>query len=122
MLILVAIPVVLAVAAANRYLQLYAPSNVLVRRVHSRRLQWRSAFALAGIAGVLLIAMHAVAAAVAGGASGWLNLVVLILAWDAIKLGVAALATFLRATWTGARQTDRTIRGGEAKIGCGSGF
>ena len=73
------------------------------------------AFALAGIAGVLLIAMHAVAAAVAGGASGWLNLVVLILAWDAIKLGVAALATFLRATWTGARRVRlRVVEPGRA--------
>ncbi|GIM62448.1 hypothetical protein Pve01_76430 [Planomonospora venezuelensis] len=104
MLILLASPVVVAVAAVHHCLQDYAPSNVLVRRMRTQRPRWRTAFALAGIAGVLLLAMHAVAAAVAAGASGWLNLVVLILAWDTIKLVVEALATFRRATWTGARR------------------
>ena len=32
--------------------------------------------------------MHPVAGAVAGGAPDWLNLVVLILAWDAIKISM----------------------------------
>lgn len=104
MLIPLALLVVVAVAAVHRYLQAYAPSNVLVRRMRTQRPRWRTVFALAGIAGVLLIAMHAVATAVAGGASGWLNLVVLILAWDTIKLVVAAFAAFLRATWAGARR------------------
>ncbi|MEP9382927.1 hypothetical protein [Nocardioides sp. KR10-350] len=104
MLILLALPVIVAVAAMHRYLQDYAPSNVLIRRVRTHRPRCRTAFALAAVAGVLQIAMHAVAAAVAGGAPGWLNLVVLILAWDTIKLVAATLETFLRATWVGARR------------------
>lgn len=41
--------------------------------------------------------MHAVAAAPARGAPGWLNLVVLILAWDAIKVCWLALIVGFRA-------------------------
>jgi hypothetical protein len=95
MLILLVVPVFFAVAAMHRYLQFYAPSNTLVRRVRAQRPRWRTSAAMAGVAGVLVLAMHAVAAAVSGGAAGWLNLVVLVLAWDAIKIGCLAIAIAL---------------------------
>ena len=92
MLILLALPVIFAVAAMHRYLQFYAPSNMLVRRVRAQEPRWRTCSAMAGVAGVLLLAMHAVGTAVSSGAAGWLNLVVLVLAWDAIKVGWLAIA------------------------------
>ena len=79
MLILLALPVIVTVAAMHRYLALYAPTNVLVRRVraagaalaHCRRTQCRR--------GALLAAMHVRRRiCVASGAPGWLNFVVLI--------------------------------------------
>lgn len=104
MLILLALPVIVVVAAMHRYLQDNAPSNLLVRRMRTQQTRLRTAFALTAVAGVLLFVMDAGATAVANGAPGWLNLVVLILAWDTIKLALAALAAFLRATWAGARR------------------
>jgi hypothetical protein len=97
MFILLALPVIAVVASAHRYLQVYAPSNVLARRVRVRRTSWRIAAGLLGVAGLLLAAMHAVAAAsTARGAPGWLNLVVLVLAWDAIKVGMLSVAIGVR--------------------------
>ena len=93
MLILLALPVIVAVAALHRYLQVYAPSNVLVRRARAQRARWRTAFTLAAGAGALVIVMHAFAGAAASGAPDWLNLVVLVLAWDTIKVGCLAVAT-----------------------------
>ena len=96
MLILLALPVIVAVAAMHRYLQCYAPTNLLARRVRAREPHWRTAAALSALAAALLVAMHILAGIIANGAPRWLNVVVLVLAWDAIKCGVIALATALR--------------------------
>jgi hypothetical protein len=93
MLILLGLPVVVAVAATHRYLQFYAPSNLLVRRVRAHEPRWRTVGAPAGAVGLLLLTMHAAAVAVAAGAPGWLNLAVLVLAWDAVKLAVLVAMT-----------------------------
>jgi hypothetical protein len=89
MLILFALPVLVAVAAMHRSLQLYAPSNVLARRVRAGKPRWLTAGMLIWLAGLLAVSTHVVDEAIAHGAPGWLNLMVLVLAWDAIK--VAAL-------------------------------
>src|SRR4051812_18454342 len=96
MLILLAIPVVVAVALVHRLIQAVAPSNLLVRRVRSARPCGRGAAALLGLAAVLFLTMHVVANAVSAGAPGWLNLVVLVLAWDAIKIGMLACGVSFR--------------------------
>jgi hydrogenase/urease accessory protein HupE len=96
MLFMLALPIIIAVAAMHRYLQTYAPTNVLARRVRAQAPRWRTAAVLIVLATALLLAMHALGEAVANGAPGWLNLLVLVLAWDAIKCGVVALATALR--------------------------
>lgn len=96
MLIFLALPVIAAVAATHRYLQAYAPTNVLTRQVQARRPRWRTAAALSLLAAFAVVAVHALGAAVANGAPGWLNLVVLLLAWDAIKLLFLALLVALR--------------------------
>lgn len=91
MLLLLAVPVLATVALAHRCLQTYAPSNVLVRRVRSARPRWGVVGGLIGTAVVLLAMVHVVAGAAAAGAPGWLNVIVLVLAWDAIKFSLAAL-------------------------------
>lgn len=98
MLILLAIPVIVAVAFVHRLTQVVAPSNLLVRSVRSARPRGRVAAALLGLAAFLFIAMHVVANEVSAGAPGWLNVVVLVLAWDALKVGWLAVGVILRST------------------------
>jgi hypothetical protein len=98
MVLLLALPVFAAVALAHRYLQLYAPTNRLVRRVRIATPRLRTSVGLLAIAAALLTAMHVVAEAVAACAPGWLNLVVLVLAWDTIKVALLALHTAARVT------------------------
>ncbi|QCX27703.1 hypothetical protein [Nocardioides jishulii] len=95
MIMLLALPVLLAVARAHRYLLVYAPSNVLIRQVQRSRPTLRACATLVVLAAGLLVAMKAVACAVAAGAPGWLNLVVLVLAWDAIKMAWVAIAVLI---------------------------
>lgn len=97
MLVLFAIPVIAAVAFAHRFIQAVAPSNLLVRSVRSVAPRWRTAGALLGLATVLLMGMHVLADAISSGAPGWLNLVVLVLAWDALKVGWLAGGVILRS-------------------------
>lgn len=104
MIFLLALPVFAAVALAHRFLQMYAPTNLLVRRVRMAEPRFRTAAGLLTAAAVLLIAMHAVAEAVAAGAPGWLNLVVLVLAWDAIKVSWLAVGVVLRFVALGIRR------------------
>ena len=96
MVVLLALPVFATVALVNRYLQMYAPSNLLVRHVRMGRPRLRTAAGLIALAAALLIAVRMVAEAVAAGASAWLNLVVLVLAWDAIKAGWLAVGVAAR--------------------------
>lgn len=100
MLLLFALPVIAAVAVVHRYLHLYAPTNLLVRRLRAEEPRWRTAAVVVVVGAGLLVAMHATASAVVHGAPGWLNLLVLVLAWDAIKLGLAALELVVRCLWS----------------------
>lgn len=111
MLILLAIPVIVAVALVHRLVQVVAPSNLLVRRVRSAQPRWRTGSVLLGLATVLLLTMHAVADAVSAGAPGWLNLIVLVLAWDAIKIAVLAAHSTLRALAVASRRMFRSGAG-----------
>lgn len=111
MLILLALPLIAAVAATHRYLQFYAPSNLLVRRVRAREPGWRTVAMVAAIAVGLLLIMHLVAVAIASGAPGWLNLIALILAWDAIKLSLLAVLTMGRASLAIAKRLWRSVTG-----------
>jgi hypothetical protein len=95
MLFLLALPIFLAVAAAHRYLTLYAPSNILIRHVRMSPPRWRTVGALVVLTGVVLVAMRAVELAIAAGAPGWLTLVPLVLAWDAIKFALLAVLSVL---------------------------
>jgi hypothetical protein len=105
MLILLAIPVIVAVVCAHRLIQAIAPSNLLVRSVRSARPDGRVAAALLGLAAVLLLTMHVVANVISAGAPGWLNFVVLVLAWDAIKVGWLAVSVLVRGIARGQRRS-----------------
>ena len=96
MLLLLALLVFAVVALVHRYLQMYAPSNVLVRRVRWSAPTWRMAAGLLVAALVLVGVLHVLARAIEEGAPGWLNLVVLVLAWDAIKIGALGCLVLAR--------------------------
>jgi hypothetical protein len=68
------------------------------------------AAALVGLATVLLMTTHIVANAVAAGAPGWLNLVVLVIAWDAVKIGWLAVGVALRSIVGAARRSGRSTQ------------
>jgi hypothetical protein len=98
MLFILALPVFASVALIHRYLARFAPTNVLVRHVHAREVRWQTSAGLAVLATGLLAAMHALVESIERGAPGWLNLVVLGLAWDAIKIAGLSLLVASRAS------------------------
>lgn len=107
MLLLLFLPIVSCVALAWRYVQTYAPSNLLIRHVRCSPPHWSTVLYLLAVSAALLVAMHALAVAVARGAPARLNLVVFVLAWDAMKLAFLAIATALRVVTGGARRLVR---------------
>ena len=96
MLALLALPVVVATAFAYRYIQVYAPSNLLIRSVQASTPRWHAAGLLVALSAVVLVLMHAVARAVVDGGPGWLHVVVLVLAWDCLKYWFAACSVAAR--------------------------
>ena len=96
MIMLLALPVIAAVALAHRCLLLYAPSNVLIRRLRAKAPALSTAAAMLAVALGLIVALKVVSDAVAAGAPGWLNVVVLVLAWDSFKVGWLAVGVALR--------------------------
>ena len=101
MLCLLAFPVFAALALGYRYLQLFAPTNLLVRRVRAGAPRFRTAIAVLALAAALLVAMHLVASAVVLGAPGLWTLVVLVLAWEGIMLVSLSLLSAIRAATGG---------------------
>lgn len=120
MLFLLALPVIAAVAAMHRYVQAYTPSNLVVRRIRAQEPQWSVAALLGVLATLLIVTMHLVGEAVETGAPGWLNMVVLVLAWDAIKFGVLSCVVTVRRGLVLARR-DRTCGRGSNSTGADSG-
>lgn len=72
---------------------------------------------LAGLAVAMLVAGHWVTDEIAGGAPGWLNLIVFVLLWDAVKIGLVAISVGARVVFTSFRRgaipprSVRRIRG-----------
>jgi len=94
--VLLAIPVVVAVAFAYCLVEAVAPTNMLIAHMRGT---WPSLIApgvLSAVALLLVTSAHGISLAIARGAPDWLNLIVLILLWDAIKLGLLALREFVR--------------------------
>lgn len=101
LLVLIAVPVVLLVTVARGLLRDYAPSNMLIHAVRASRPSVAQAVGLAGLAAGLLTTAHLVTSALANGAPDWLNIVVLVLLWDAIKLAVLSVIVCARGVWSG---------------------
>ena len=97
MLLLLVARVIAFVARAHHLSRRYAPSNALIDRSRIGPPRLRTVMRLALIAGVAVTAMHLLTEAIAGGAPGSLNLVVVVLAWDAIKFGTVAASVALRS-------------------------
>lgn len=108
MIMLLALPVIAAVTFVHGYLLLYAPSNILVRRARASGPSLSAVAAVLSVAGGLIVAMRVTSDAVAAGAPGWLNLVILVLAWDAIKLGLLAILVIGRCARPHLRRLHRT--------------
>jgi hypothetical protein len=96
MLFLLAMPVVALVVLLHRLLQNYAPSNLLIARARASRPTFGWVAGLGGLALAVAFLAHGLAIAAQGG-HGWLNLVAFVLCWDAIKFGVMACLTPVRA-------------------------
>lgn len=114
MFLLLMVPVVVLVAAVHRVLQLYAPSNVLAARVRRERPRFGTALRLVAMAVVLVVGAHLLATWAATGGPDWLNLVVLIAIWDAMKFTLLAIAVILRragAALRGATHHRRSLVG-----------
>jgi hypothetical protein len=90
------VPVIVLVAFMHRLLQTYAPANVLVRRVRASRPTLRMTVMLGALTFGCALAVRTIHLAIEAGAPGWLNLVVLVLAWDAIKFAVMTCLVSLR--------------------------
>jgi hypothetical protein len=93
------------------FFQQSMPTNILIRATHTRRgLKW-------GVPAMLLAVVYIVIAAalaqwVAGGAPGWINLLVLVCLWNALKFvinGPVTLVRLVRARAYERRYRDETI-------------
>lgn len=96
MLVLLAAPVILAVAVIHSALQRHAPSNILVRRAWRSEPSGRVVLAHAILALGFSFAVHVVLIVIDSGASRSLFLVVMLLAWDSVKFAVSTSVLLLR--------------------------
>lgn len=115
MLVMLAVPAVLAVAAVHRNLMLYAPSNMLIWHLRTSPPCRRTAGTLAALTVLLVLAMRAVQTAITAGAPEWLNIVALVLAWDVIKIFALAIWTCSRLVF--ARRGHAAAREDAAESG-----
>lgn len=103
------------------FFQRSMPTNILIRATHTRRgLKW-------GVPAMLLAVVYIVIAAalaqwVAGGAPGWINLLVLLCLWNALKFAVNGPITAIRLARVRAREhryRDEMLaaRSGETPVG-----
>ncbi|QLQ10107.1 MAG: sulfate permease [Nocardioidaceae bacterium] len=99
------------------FLRCYAPSNIILDWLRTRRgLKWGVPAAL-GLVPTYLYAASFTSALIEGGAPGWLNLVVLIFIWDALKFAVMApLSLLLLAR---ARLAERALAGTSRSVPMG---
>jgi hypothetical protein len=83
------------VSRTYAFFQRTMPTNILIRATHTRRgLKW-------GVPAMLLAVVYVVIAAalaqwVAGGAPGWINVLVLVCVWNALKFIVNGPITVVR--------------------------
>ena len=77
------------------FFQRCMPTNILLRATHTRRgLKWGLPAMLLAV--VYIVIAAALAQSVAGGAPGWINLLVLLCLWNALKFVVNGPVTAVR--------------------------
>lgn len=77
------------------FFQRTMPTNILIRATHARRgLKWAVPAMLLAV--VYIVIAAALAQWVAGGAPGWINLLVLVCLWNALKFVVNGPITVVR--------------------------
>lgn len=77
------------------FFQRSMPTNMIIRATHTRRgLKWGAPAMLLTVVYILIAAV--LAQWVAGGAPGWINLLVLVCLWNALKFVVNGPVTLLR--------------------------
>ncbi|MEI3844902.1 MULTISPECIES: sulfate permease [unclassified Microbacterium] len=77
------------------FFQRTMPTNILIRATHPRRgLKWGAPAMLLAV--VYVVVAAALAQWVAGGAPGWINLLVLVSLWNALKFVVNGPITLAR--------------------------
>ncbi len=91
MLLLLILPIVYVVARVLFFLQTYAPSNILIARVRAAPPRWRTVLMLMPLAYALIWVAHSLTMAIEPGAPAWLNLIVFVAAWDAVKISLFAI-------------------------------
>lgn len=85
------------------YLQAFAPTNILLRRLRTRGgLKWAIPAALL-LVPTYLFAAAVTTAVIADGGPGWLNLVALTCIWNAMKFGVGVSVCLIQS-FTGPRR------------------
>jgi hypothetical protein len=107
MLVLLAIPVVALVVLCHGALQKYAPSNLVIARARTSRPTIGWVAGLGGLALAVAFLAHRLAIYAAHRGPGCLNLVAFVLCWDAIKFGVVASLTPVRAAGAAAHLAVR---------------
>jgi len=96
------------VSRVYAFFQRTMPSNILIRATHTRRgLKWAVPAMLLAV--VYIVIAAALARWIAGGAPGWLNLLVLVCLWNALKFAVNGPITAVRLARVRAR--ERRYRG-----------
>jgi hypothetical protein len=97
MLVLLLVPVFALVVLCHSVLPSCAPSNLLIARARSSRPTVGWVAGLGGLALAASLLAHVLVIDAVRGGPGWLNLLVLVLCWDAIKFSVMACFTSVRA-------------------------
>jgi hypothetical protein len=96
------------VGRAYAFFQRSMPTNILIRATHTRRgLKWGLPTMLLAV--VYIVIAAALAQWVAGGAPGWINLLVLLCLWNALKFFVNGPITAIRLARI--RAHERRYRG-----------
>lgn len=113
--------ILLGVTARTHYaLRRFMPTNILLDAIHTRRgLKW-------GVPAMLLAIPYALAAVfcvglVEAGGSSWLNVVALLLAWNALKIMVAGPITLMRLLRVRGREAHSRRRAAAAMLREGAG-
>lgn len=92
MLIVLAVPVMVAVAFVHRGLEALAPSSIVTTRVRRTARPSYAGALLFVLALLMLIGARLLAAAVARSAPDWVHLFVAILAWDALRFTASSVS------------------------------